>query len=58
MDHPRQLRRQPGQLPSRVGLLQKIDFFFGEIQRRFHQHAQLDQAVAQGVNLSRKRAAQ
>ena len=47
--------RQP---PGGVGLLQKIELFFREIERRFDQHAQLDQRRRQRVRALRKFAGQ
>ena len=46
------------QPPSRIGLLQKIDFFFGEIQRGFDQHAQREQLFGQVIDLAGKHALQ
>ena len=34
-----------------MSLLQEVDLFFGEIERRFDQRAQPDDALAQGVDL-------
>ncbi|MPM33493.1 hypothetical protein SDC9_80069 [bioreactor metagenome] len=58
LHHRPQLRLQPLQLPRRIGLLQKIDLFFREVQSRLHQHAQMDQRVAQRVDLFGERARQ
>ena len=41
-----------------IGLLQEVDFFFRKIQRRLDQHAQVDQRIAQPVNLFGKIARQ
>jgi len=44
----------PLQALGRVRVAKYVDFLFGKIQRRFHQHAQLDQARHQRMNLARK----
>ena len=41
-----------------VCLFEEVDLLFGEVERRLHQHAQLDQAIAQRVDLARKRSGQ
>ncbi len=58
LHHLRQRVLQFFQLAAGIGLLQKVDVFLGEIQRRLDQHAQVDQRVAQQVNLPRKLARQ
>ena len=45
---------QSFKLALRIGLLQKINFFFWEIQSGFYQHAQVNQAVTQRVNFLRE----
>ncbi|MNI24361.1 hypothetical protein D3C73_779780 [compost metagenome] len=57
-DQPRQvsgkcIKRGPGLI-----LFQKIDLFFGEIQRCLDQHAQVDDAVGQVVHARRELARQ
>ncbi len=42
--------------PSSIGLLQKIELFFREIERRFDQHAQFDQGRSQRVRAARELA--
>jgi hypothetical protein len=42
--------------PARVGLAQEVDFFFRKVERGLHQHAQVDQRIAQCVDLVRERA--
>ena len=49
--HARQRGGDRGELAVGVGLLQEVDLFFGEIERRFDQRAQPDDALAQGVDL-------
>ncbi len=46
---------QPG---TGTGLLQKVDVLLGKVQRRLDQHAQLHDALAQGLHLLRERAAE
>ena len=46
------------QLARGVGLLQEINFFLGKVQGGFHQHAQVNQRIAQGVDFLRKSARQ
>ena len=55
---PGQCGLQALQLAPGVGFLQEINVFFREVQRGLHQHAQVDQCIAQCVNLVRKRAGQ
>ena len=52
--------RRPANGPTvrRIGLLQKVDFLFREIQRGFDQHAQVDQRVAQHMDPVREHAGQ
>jgi hypothetical protein len=47
VEHGGQLPGQPVEAATGIGLFQKIDLLFGEIQRRFDQHAQFDEPVAQ-----------
>ena len=56
--HLSQCGLQALQLSPGVGFLQEINVFFREVQRGLHQHAQVDQCIAQCVNLVRKRAGQ
>ena len=56
--HRRHPLLQAKQLASSVGLLQKVDLFFGKVQCRLHQHAQVDQRIAQLMHPLRKRAGQ
>jgi len=51
-EHLRQPRLQRLQLALRIGLLQKVDLFFGKVQRGLHQHAQVDQGLAQIADLA------
>ena len=51
LHHRAKLRLQALQLPCRVGLFQKVDLFFGKVERRLDQHAQMDQRIAQRVDL-------
>ena len=44
------------QAAARVGLLEEVDLLLGEVERGLDQHAQLDQLVAQRVDLLRERA--
>ena len=46
------------ELAVSIGLLQKVDFFFGEIERGFYQHAQVHQSIAQAVDFLREGARQ
>ena len=46
------------QLAAGIGLLQKVDVFFGKIQCGFDQHAQPHQRIAQRVDLLRERTRQ
>ena len=46
------------ELPLRIRLLEEVDFFLGKIQRGLDQHAQVDQRVAQRVDLARELAGQ
>ncbi len=46
------------QLAIGIGLLQKVDFLFGEIQGGLDQHAQMHQRIAQAVHLLREGAGQ
>ena len=48
--HGSHLGTQAFQLTKGIGFLQKVDFFFGEVQRGFHQHAQMHQGIAQHMN--------
>mmetsp|Transcript_32493 Transcript_32493/g.76308 ORF Transcript_32493/g.76308 Transcript_32493/m.76308 type:complete len:400 (-) Transcript_32493:129-1328(-) len=53
-----QLRRQAVEPSEGIGLLEEVDFFLGEVERGFHQHAQLDELVAQHADLLAQRAAE
>ena len=50
LHHAGQRGLQAQQLAAGIGLLQKVDVFFGEIQRRFDQHAQMDQLRQQRID--------
>ena len=54
LHHPAERLLQPLELALRIGLLQKIDLLFGKIERGLHQHAQLDQRIAQRMDLGRE----
>ena len=56
--HLGQLALQGVQLAPGIGFLQKVDLFFGEVQRRLNQHAQVDQGIAQHGDFLRERARQ
>ena len=56
--HGVQTLLQALQLALGIGLAQEINLFFREIQRRLHQHAQVNQGVAQLVNFLRERTGQ
>ena len=43
---------------TRVGPIQHIEFLFGKIESRFHQHAQLDQLLQQLFDCARELATQ
>ncbi|MCY1238188.1 hypothetical protein D9M72_509130 [compost metagenome] len=43
--HAAKFSADGGKLAAGVGLLQEIDLFFGEVQRGFHQHAQVDDPI-------------
>ena len=55
-EHSVQLRLQGFELAFGIGRFEKIDVFFGKIERGFHQHAQGNQLINQGVNVLGKRA--
>ena len=40
--HTQEVGLQAVQLTLGIGLFQKVDVFFGKVQRGFHQHAQVD----------------
>ena len=44
------LLAQGGELAAGAGLGEEVDFFFGEVQRGFGEHAQLDQPLQQGLD--------
>ncbi len=58
VEHAFELRAQFRQPRQRACLLQEFDLFLGKIQRRLDQHAQVDQAVANAVDLLGKTARQ
>ena len=51
LHHTTQRRLQPLQLTGRIGLLEKVDLFLRKIERRLHQHAQMNERISQAVNL-------
>ena len=56
LQHAGQGGLQSQQLALRIGLLQKINIFFREIQRRLDQHAQMDELLQQQIDRLRKLA--
>ena len=56
MQHGFQAALQVGQLAAGIGGFEKIDVFFGKIERGFHQHSERNQIIHQRVNVLRKRA--
>ena len=58
LHHAAQALLQRRKLALGVSLLQEIDLFFGEIQRRFNQHAQMDERIAKGVDFTGELACQ
>ena len=49
---------QFGELPLCIRLFQKIDLFLGKVQGGFNQHAQADQCITKGMNVTGKLAQQ
>ena len=50
MQHGAELGLNAIELAECIGFLQKIDFLFREIERRFDQHAQVNDLLHQFVN--------
>lgn len=44
------------ELAARVGGFEKVDLFFGEVERRFNEHPQIDHVLDERVNFARERA--
>jgi len=53
-----QLRADRGELLARAGALEEVDLFLGKVERRLDQHAQVHDALGQGVDLLGERAGQ
>ena len=58
VEHGVELHGNGLQPAAGVRLLQKVDLFFGEVERGLHEHAQLYQALTQRIDLVGKRAGQ
>ena len=56
--HALYLLAQRRKLAARIGLLEKVQLFLGEVQRGFDQHAQMHQRLAQRPDLGRERPAE
>ena len=56
--HARQILLESCELALGIGLLQKVNVFFGKVQRGFDQHAQMNECITQLMNFVRERTCQ